>query len=711
MIRFRSISTSVTVSGGSITLNEPDGIEVGDILLACIAYRSNAAFTAGSEWTKVAESNTGNATADSTNSVSSVVVFQTTYTGSAVSYDFTRSGGDVAIGSVMAMSTAKGRASRRVWSGSVVRTSSGTTASMNAGFIGPAAGIAVFVGSCARAGTMGTISAGSANLDGTPVKHLDTSTTTGADVGLGVATCATLASGNNFVPSITFSVSARHSAAFLLFGEYEGSLSASAGSVVASHATSITIDEPPGSALGDLMVTVFCGRPVPSYEEMTDKNDTSIGTGWTAERVRDVVDDHSYCRYVPDTDSDAETAGILIASRRRGASASSIVITRLTTSPGIGAMLRISSSDENIVPEIMAVDGRTVAPVSPPSVIPLAGYWESAPLQAKYGDLVVAAVAHARAGDAAAWHSVWEMRRQDGDWFGNELVDSAGTRCALSVAADITHTHVQRVPQVAVALPAGHATGLFLVREVSVITVASVGEPSAVASGDITLLAPAGVQDGDILVAFITGKNTGPYAAPSGWNVIASGNNGNTATDSTATASFIVAWTKRTASTSYTFTRSGSTNTSLGRVIALRSLKPGMFSIGYVDAAQKSASTAATSHTGPYLSGLKRGDFLLGAALMPRSTNSNYIRYGGGTASVNGPRGQYARADQMAEIADSATSLGSQSTLAVFSGSVVGGGNFAFEFGTQASCMPSSVLVAFRPMGDSAGSPLLKSFP
>lgn len=89
-------------SGGDITLTEPTGAQQGDLLVACIAYRSNAAFTlpTGGEWALVAtQQSSGDE--DATQGIASGLMAYCVRGGSAPNYVFTRTDGNVAQGTVL----------------------------------------------------------------------------------------------------------------------------------------------------------------------------------------------------------------------------------------------------------------------------------------------------------------------------------------------------------------------------------------------------------------------------------------------------------------------------------------------------------------------------------------------------------------------------------------------------------------------------------
>lgn len=91
-------------SSGNIILDSPTTslTYAGDMFVAVIAYRGNAAFTVPAGWTKNEEENTGNTTEETTGSISSVMVATKVLAPGDFplpeDYTFTRTGGGVATG-------------------------------------------------------------------------------------------------------------------------------------------------------------------------------------------------------------------------------------------------------------------------------------------------------------------------------------------------------------------------------------------------------------------------------------------------------------------------------------------------------------------------------------------------------------------------------------------------------------------------------------
>lgn len=121
------------------------------------------------------------------------------------------------------------------------------------------------------------------------------------------------------------------------------------------------------------------------------------------------------------------------------------------------------------------------------------------------------------------------------------------------------------------------------------MAISYVGVSNAVAdaTGNFTLVTTgiSGLQEGDLLIAFVAMRGSAVVTVPSGWTQVWQDNGGNTSTTaSTSIASGLVAYCVRGSSDpNLTFTRSGG-DVALGRIIALRG----------VDTAAPVASWAAT---------------------------------------------------------------------------------------------------------------------
>lgn len=98
---FIAVSTYVEQNGGNITLNAPTGAQQGDLLVACIAYRSTESFTPNdSAWNLVATQQSSGDT-DATQGIASGVMYYCIRGASNPGFQFNRTNGDVAQGTVL----------------------------------------------------------------------------------------------------------------------------------------------------------------------------------------------------------------------------------------------------------------------------------------------------------------------------------------------------------------------------------------------------------------------------------------------------------------------------------------------------------------------------------------------------------------------------------------------------------------------------------
>lgn len=98
-----ALGTDVEAASGNVTLNEPAGTAQGDLIVACIAFRSNAAFTlpTGGEWAFVATQQSSGDT-DAIEGIASGLMAYCVRGANPPNYVFTRTAGDVAHGRTLA---------------------------------------------------------------------------------------------------------------------------------------------------------------------------------------------------------------------------------------------------------------------------------------------------------------------------------------------------------------------------------------------------------------------------------------------------------------------------------------------------------------------------------------------------------------------------------------------------------------------------------
>lgn len=189
-----------TVSGGDLTLGEPAGIAQGDLLIACIAYRSNAAFSVpGTGGWSVVATQQSSGDIDATNGIASGLMAWCIRGASAPGLTFTRTGGDVARGCLIAYSG--GHASAPYDTGSAntlgaasVTVTTGTITTAEAGelIVAMMAGGDNYTTSAFDAATDPTTASGAtdtttAPTNGTWIERSDSGSNTGADTSLAIA--------------------------------------------------------------------------------------------------------------------------------------------------------------------------------------------------------------------------------------------------------------------------------------------------------------------------------------------------------------------------------------------------------------------------------------------------------------------------------------------------------------------------------------------
>lgn len=204
-----NVGTVAEVASGNLTLTEPAGVLAGDLLVACISYRSNAAFTLPASWANANEQNTGDTTAAATTSIGSGRMDYIVRGGAAPALVWNRTGGDVARGCIVAFRPSAGKATFDQASGNTL--SSGSTTVTTPTMTTVEDGELLVMACCAARAT--TASAERALTD--PVQadwteHTDTTTTTGADCGIAVASAVKATAGATGTLQYTASASARH---------------------------------------------------------------------------------------------------------------------------------------------------------------------------------------------------------------------------------------------------------------------------------------------------------------------------------------------------------------------------------------------------------------------------------------------------------------------------------------------------------------------
>lgn len=217
---FVSVGTAAEVASGNLTLNEPSGAASGDLLVACIAYRSNAAFTLPAGWALVATQQSSGDT-DATNGIASGVMAYIVRGGSAPSYAFTRTAGDVARGAVVAYRDNSpspydtGSANTLAVASATVTTGTFNTAQAGELIVAMVACGDTLTTSAFDAATDPATASGATDTTteptaGTWIERLDSSTGTGADTAIAIADAVRATAGATGTIQATVSAIARH---------------------------------------------------------------------------------------------------------------------------------------------------------------------------------------------------------------------------------------------------------------------------------------------------------------------------------------------------------------------------------------------------------------------------------------------------------------------------------------------------------------------
>jgi hypothetical protein len=201
------ISTQVEVSANGLTLTEPAGVANGDLLVACISYRSNAAFTAPSGWTNANAQNTGNTTANAAGSIGSARMDYQVRSG-APSLTWTRTGGDVARGTIIALRATGGTPVFDQASGTTLAANSTTASTTGITTVEDGEILVMLEGGARNITASNARATDPAQADWT--EQQDNGSATGADVSLAVSTATKNELGATGTFNWTASATARH---------------------------------------------------------------------------------------------------------------------------------------------------------------------------------------------------------------------------------------------------------------------------------------------------------------------------------------------------------------------------------------------------------------------------------------------------------------------------------------------------------------------
>jgi hypothetical protein len=195
-LTFVAISDATVVASGDITLSEPAGVQEGDLLVACIAFRASVAFTLPAGWALVASQQlAGNTNTTTSTSVASGLMAYILRGAVEVPTTFTRTGGDVALGRIASY--------RGVDRLNPYDTGSANTPASNASLtpttaISTAVNDELLVMACCLADNLSPTLQRSVTdpLQQHWHERADSSTTIGADVALAIADATKLLAGN-----------------------------------------------------------------------------------------------------------------------------------------------------------------------------------------------------------------------------------------------------------------------------------------------------------------------------------------------------------------------------------------------------------------------------------------------------------------------------------------------------------------------------------
>lgn len=208
------------VASGNLTLAEPAGIAQGDLMVACIAFRSNVAFGLPNGWALVATQQSSGDT-DATNGIASGLMCYIVRGASPPALTWTRTGGDMATGRIIAYTGAKpapydtGSANTLAVASATVTTATITTAEANELIVAMTSAGDNLTASAFDAATDPTTASGATDTTNAPTagtwrERADDGTGTGADGALAIADAIRATNGATGTIQATISASARH---------------------------------------------------------------------------------------------------------------------------------------------------------------------------------------------------------------------------------------------------------------------------------------------------------------------------------------------------------------------------------------------------------------------------------------------------------------------------------------------------------------------
>ncbi len=214
------LGTSVEDASGDFTLIEPAGVAQGDLMVACIAYRGNAAITL-TGWTAVATAQNSGDT-DATNGIASGAMYYVVRGSSAPNLNATRTAGDVVLARIISysgvnISSPYDTGSANTLGSASATVTTGTFSTAEAGELivamtsaGDTYNVSAFDAATNPATASGATDTTTAPTNDTWIERSDVSTGTGADGGLGIADGIKATAGATGTIQATVGGSARH---------------------------------------------------------------------------------------------------------------------------------------------------------------------------------------------------------------------------------------------------------------------------------------------------------------------------------------------------------------------------------------------------------------------------------------------------------------------------------------------------------------------
>ena len=213
------LGNRVTVASGNVALLEPATIAQGDLMVACIGARGNAAFTLPALWTIIGTQQTSGDT-DTTNGIASGVMAFIVRGASAPALTFTRTGGDVALGRIIAYSGGDASpfdvgSANTLAVASVTATTGSLTTAEDGELIVAMCAMGDALSSSAfdatdPGGSSSSTDTTTPPTDGVWKERQDSFTNTGADLGLAIADAVRATAGATGTIQTTVTAAARH---------------------------------------------------------------------------------------------------------------------------------------------------------------------------------------------------------------------------------------------------------------------------------------------------------------------------------------------------------------------------------------------------------------------------------------------------------------------------------------------------------------------